>query len=125
MLERLILVVDGDPALRGLVVEVLEEAGYAVAEAEHGQEALELSLQRRPTVILTNDLLPDMSGLCLLRQLKDDPATRQTPTVLLSGLRHQSADLLPADRVVALPFDIDVLQRAVEALADSTTTSMA
>lgn len=125
MVDRLVLVVEGDISLRGLIAEVIQDAGYAVVEAEYGHQALTLVRQQPPSAILVNHLLPDISGLSLLRQLKDEPATREIPTILLSGRFHQLVDHGVADRVVSLPFDIDALQRQIEALVGAAAASVA
>jgi CheY-like chemotaxis protein len=124
MVERLVLVVDGDVSVRGIVGEVLEDAGYSVIEAEDAGQALVLARLRQPAAILVNHALPDASGPGLIRRFKDEPATREIPTVLLSGRFHQLADHDVADGVVSLPFDIDVLLGQVEAVIGTAATAV-
>jgi CheY-like chemotaxis protein len=125
MVEQLVLIVDGDISMRGIVGEVLQDAGYTIVEAEYAEQALVLARQHSPAAILVNHLLPDAFGPDLIRQFRDEPATRDIPTILLSGCFHQLTDHDVADRVVSLPFDIDVLQREIEAVVGTAATTVA
>ena len=118
MAQRTVLVVDDDAAIRALVVELLDDAGYAVLEADRGKTALRLAREHVPSVVLVDYVLPDMSGLDLLEQLRGQRASRSIPVMLVSGRAHQLVDRdHGADRVLAKPFDIDVLLEQVESLA--------
>lgn len=126
MQARTVLVVEDDPAIRGLVAELLDDAGYAVLQTRLGQDGLRLAAEHAPIVLLMNQSLPDMSGLDVLGQLRHQPATRQIPVVLISGRAHQLADgASGADRVLPMPFDIDELLAHVEQLALQTEGSAA
>lgn len=78
-----ILCIDDDPSLRDLVRLVLEEAGYTVALATSGAQALRLAAQLRPDLILLDIVLPDTDGLALIPQLQ---AVSAAPIVILSAL---------------------------------------
>jgi DNA-binding response OmpR family regulator len=126
MHPRSVLVVEDDAAIRGLVAEVLNDAGYLVLEADRGHAALRLAQQHLPSVVLTDHMLPDMSGLDLLEQLKVRAASRFIPVMLVSGRAHQLAEHdHGADRLLAKPFDIDVLLEHVDALATLTENRVA
>lgn len=80
-----ILVVDDEPSLRRLLRTTLEQAGHEVLEAADGPQALLLARSTLPGLILLDVALPGLSGLEVCRQLRDGPATGQTPTLLISG----------------------------------------
>ena len=118
MQDRTVLVVEDDPAIRGLIADVLDEAGYTVLLTDHGRRGLRLAQDCEPSVVLVNQTLSDMAGLDLLERLRHSPSTRHIPVVLISGGGRQLADgSSPADRVLPMPFDIDVLLTHVEQLA--------
>jgi DNA-binding response OmpR family regulator len=118
MERRTVLIVDDDPAIRELIAEILDEAGYTVLEADCGRQALRLAQEHVPTVVLVDQMLPDMSGLDVLERLRAQAASRYIPVVLVSGLAHQLAGGdHGADRVLAKPFDIIDLIEQVDALA--------
>src|SRR5687768_6850157 len=105
-----VLVVEDDASIRALVVELLDDAGYTVIEADRGQMALRLAREHVPSVVLMDHLLPDMSGLDLLDQLRSERSARHIPVMLVSGRPHQLVDGgHSADLILAKPFDIDVL----------------
>jgi CheY-like chemotaxis protein len=81
--QATILVVDDEPAIRAVAARILRREGYAVLEAADGQEALLLASARDVSLLLTDTVMPRMSGTALadrLRQLK--PAL---PVVYMSG----------------------------------------
>jgi CheY-like chemotaxis protein len=113
-----VLIVEDDVTVRTLIAELLEEAGYAVVEADCGRQALRLAHVQVPSVALIDHRLPDMSGLDVLERLRARPASRYIPVMLVSGLAHQLVDQdHGADRVLFKPFDITVLVDQVNALA--------
>jgi DNA-binding response OmpR family regulator len=81
----LILVVEDEPDIAKLISIMLTRAGYAVDIAETGKQALE-ALKQKTYVAMTLDLmLPDVSGIELIRTLRDQPETNQLPIVVISA----------------------------------------
>ena len=80
-----VLVVEDNEDNRALVVKVLSRAGYAVAEAVSGEEALESARVSPPDLVLMDLHLAGMDGLDATRRLKANPATRETPVVALTA----------------------------------------
>ncbi|WP_165252771.1 hybrid sensor histidine kinase/response regulator [Paludisphaera soli] len=78
-----ILVVDDDAAKRHAVTKILRRAGYAIREAETGTDALRL-VAERPSLIVLDVKLPDLSGFEVCRRIKEDPATAMIPVLHLS-----------------------------------------
>ena len=125
MNDRIVLVVDDDPAIRELMVELLDEAGYRVLAADFGKQGLGLAQEFIPSVVLVNHSLPDMSGLDLLERLRARPATKRIPVVLVTGRSPQPGQAGGADRILPMPFDIDVLLTHVEQLTLESRGSVA
>ena len=106
-----VLLVEDDPELTAMLVELLEEEGYVVDVAPDGQRGLHLGLTRDYDVVLLDRGLPAIDGLDLLTRLRGQGRT--TPTLVLSALAH------PGDRVAGLdagaedylgkPFDVEEL----------------
>ena len=81
-----ILVVDDQVAIAGLMSQLLTMRGYEVVTATSAEEA-EAEIRRQPPdLILSDVMMPGKSGYDLCRQLKEDPATRLIPFVLITGL---------------------------------------
>ncbi len=110
-----ILVCDDDPSLRELVRAVLGPR-YRFVEAADGVEALALAREDRPDLIVLDVMLPGLSGIEVLEQLRDDAALRSLPVVVITAWSHAEveAHVAGADRFVSKPFDPDLLSAAVE-----------
>lgn len=80
-----VVVTDDEPHIRAIVSAKLRAAGYDVHEAGDGEEALALTRQVRPNLVITDLQMPYMSGLELCTALKADPGTSQIPALLLTA----------------------------------------
>lgn len=82
----LILVVDDDPAGRDGFAWLLRDAGFEVQEAGTGKQALDLSAERKPHLVVLDVMLPDMDGYEVCRRIKEGPGSPFTLVLLVSGL---------------------------------------
>jgi CheY-like chemotaxis protein len=96
-----ILLVEDSKLLRLATGRALARAGYEIAFAADGDEALLMANENRPGLILLDMMLPKLSGLEVLKALKKDPATAAIPVVILTGLSHTNADRLRDDGAFA------------------------
>jgi putative two-component system response regulator len=115
-----ILLVDDDPALRTLLRTTFEVADVDVVEAENAEAARRRIRAARPDVIVLDVKMPGTSGLDLCAKLKESPATRDIPIVLLTGADGEtSADAkrAGADAFVRKPFSPLALLAVAERLA--------
>jgi DNA-binding NarL/FixJ family response regulator len=111
--KRVVLVVDDDDALRGLVRGMLERAGFGVVEAADGDAALQAADETPLHLALLDVVLPGMSGYELFEALRER-LDEELPVIFLSGTRTDRYDrvaglLLGADDYVVKPFDPDEL----------------
>ena len=79
-----ILTVDDSASMRQMVAFTLKGAGYEVAEAADGQEALQLCQGRRFSLVLTDVNMPRMDGISLIRALRALPSYKFTPILMLT-----------------------------------------
>src|SRR4029078_13689787 len=116
-----ILVVEDEPGLRYLLNDILKE-DYIVYEAEDGQKALSFIGKIIPDLVICDVLMPNMSGLQLCNQMKNDPATCQVPFVLLSARaseeQHMEGCEAGADAYIAKPFHIAHLKLRIRKLLE-------
>ena len=82
-----VLVVDDEPDIRYLLRIALEEAGYGVVEAAHGEAALEQVRRSRPQLVVTDWMMPRMSGGELIERLRAVEGTRAIPILIVSSTR--------------------------------------
>lgn len=85
MNRQRILVIDGNLGLAELVRLILGNEGYDVTIARSGEEGYQQALHLRPDLILMDVVLPGMDGYTLCRQLRQKPATRSIPILILSS----------------------------------------
>jgi len=81
-----ILVVDDQPSIAGLMSQLLGVRGYEVITASSAEQAEAEVSRQLPDLILSDVMMPGKSGYDLCRALKDNPATRLIPFVLITGL---------------------------------------
>lgn len=110
--HHIILNVDDDEGGRYAKTRIFERAGYRVLEASTGGEALKLVHQERPHLVLLDVGLPDINGLEVCRQIKNDLATAQVMVLQVSA-----TCVRPVDRAVGLTGGADVyLTEPVESI---------
>ena len=100
-MKRKILVVDDEPDAVELVEFNLRQAGFDVATAADGAEALKKARAARPDLIVLDVMLPEMDGLEVCKVLRRDPATADVPIIMLTA---RAAEV---DRVVGLEIGAD------------------
>jgi len=95
-----VLVVDDDPHMRMLIRRILEAGGYAVQEADHGQAALDIMANAPlPDIVVTDLMMPVMSGMEFVRQLRSEPTTAALPIVAVSADTMSEAGVAVFDSV--------------------------
>ena len=108
-IPRKLLVVDDDPIIRDMMVDILEFEGYTVHTARNGQEALKLLRGEEPYLVFLDLMMPVMSGEELCTHLQSEPEVRrQHVIVLMSALdRLEEAGSLKADAIMSKPFVVE------------------
>ena len=117
-----ILVVDDDLGTRLSISDYLELSGYIVITADDGQEALEIVEEYHPDLIVTDIVMPRMNGYELVRQVRQKPAFRLLPVILLTAriktqeriLGYQSG----CDLYLPKPFELEELAAAIRNLLE-------
>jgi len=113
---RRILVVDDDASVRCFLETVLSDAGYAVAQASSGSEALRLAASWRPDCITMDLRMPGMGGVEVIRSLRAGALTRDIPVVVVSVISDRERGSTGADAAVVKPVDQDALLATVRGL---------
>jgi signal transduction histidine kinase/CheY-like chemotaxis protein len=81
-----VLVIDDDRTAVDLVEVILESEGYRVLKAFQGQEGVDVATREHPDVVILDLIMPEMSGVAVAHQLKQIPATRSIPIIVLTSL---------------------------------------
>ena len=84
-----ILVVDDEPYMLRFIQILLEREGYEMIKAGNGREAVEVAMRENPRLVVMDAMMPKMDGLTALRLLKQEPATRTIPVIMLTANPHK------------------------------------
>lgn len=83
-MSQTILAVDDSPSMRRMVAHVLRTGGYQVVEAEDGEDALRIARSQRVDAVLTDQNMPGMDGIALVKRLRALDGYARTPILLLT-----------------------------------------
>jgi two-component system chemotaxis response regulator CheY len=110
MAQRRILVVDDDTSIRSFVEMALDGEGYAVSTANNGAQALTVSSQQPPDLILLDMRMPVMDGWTFARRYRDQDGPH-APIVVITAATDagERAAEIQADGYLGKPFDLDEL----------------
>ena len=81
-----VLIVDDVPDNLSLLHDALDESGYTVLVATHGESALQRAAQTLPDIVLLDAVMPGMDGFEVARRLKAQPDTAHIPIIFMTGL---------------------------------------
>lgn len=84
--QATVLVVDDDPTFRAYARAALEQEGYAVREAEDGEDGIELARAESIQIVLLDWRMPGLSGIRACRQLREDPAVGPVRVMMVTAL---------------------------------------
>jgi DNA-binding response OmpR family regulator len=115
-----ILVADDNETNRDILATRLEANGYEVLHARDGEEALAITRQHRPDLILLDIMMPKLDGIEVCKQLKADAALHLTPVIMVTA-KADSGDVVEgldagADEYLTKPIDQKALVARVKAL---------
>lgn len=116
--QKIILVVEDNPAMNNAICDILELNDYTVYSASQGQEALALMQKTKPDVILCDIMMPQMDGYTLLRHTRADDRLRTLPFIFLTARSSpedkRQAKSIGIEDYLVKPVDPEDLLVAVE-----------
>ena len=122
-LEKTVIVVEDEPDMAEMFAEMVRLMGLEVIKSHSGMRAIDLIAEKKPSVVLLDMMMPDVSGLEVLRHLRRDPRLSRIPVIVVS------AKSLPSDVRKGLdagasfyltkPVSFDDLKRALDHVAQT------
>lgn len=118
-----ILIVDDEPDVLGVLGKRLAGAGYQVIKAESGEDALAKAKTELPNLIVLDIIMPDMDGGEVARRLKEEPLTKDIPTIFLTCLytrreEKKEGHLVKENFFVAKPYNpteiLDIIRKNIK-----------
>ena len=118
MQKQRALIVDDSEVLRRLIEMCLKPAGFEIATAGSGGEAIALAAEFHPDLILLDIGLPDMTGWEVLAAIRASAVTAEAKVLILSGYEdvHSEAERLGADGALVKPFRNNELREVAVAM---------
>jgi len=118
-MPKRILVVDDEPDILQVAVFRLKKAGYDVAQAVNGREAIDSIKALRPDLVLLDLRLPEISGFEVCRIIKSDNELRNIPVIIftasVNGLEEKMKEM-GADAYLPKPFEPDQLLEKIKSI---------
>lgn len=115
--QRVILVVEDEPGIRGALELLLGLEGFTVVTASNGVQALEVLSRVDCDLIITDHMMPLMDGPMFLGRLRADERLRRVPALMISAVSRPPEPVQAlADGFVAKPFEIPELLVVVRRL---------
>jgi two-component system phosphate regulon response regulator PhoB len=118
MPKPLVLVIDDEKDILKLLQYNLEKEGYQTLAAKTGEEGLELAKSKKPSLIVLDLMLPGLDGLEVCKLLKNDPATKSTPVIMLTAKSSEVDQVvgleLGAVDYIAKPFSVKIFLARVK-----------
>jgi CheY-like chemotaxis protein len=117
-----ILLVDDENAVHAMVRHALSRAfpdgRYSVISALNGTEAVKMIATALPDIVITDAMMPGLSGFDLIREIKSRPETSDIPIILVTSLESENGAVMDAsgkaDFCISKPFSLDEVAECVE-----------
>ena len=121
--QSLVLIIEDDPLIRLLFRGTLEALGLACEESDDGNDGLEKARFAKPDLIIVDLFIPGLDGNSLCQQLRDDPACKRIPILIVTGSRDQStidrAMQSGANDYLTKPVNLEILSDRVTKLLEN------
>lgn len=113
--SRVILIAEDEESIALTLSYIVEDLGYLPLIAAQGQEALELACTRHPVLIITDLMMPRMSGRELIAALRQGATDApRTPIILTTAAGAAYISDIDADAVLPKPFDIATVEALLQ-----------
>jgi two-component system phosphate regulon response regulator PhoB len=120
MSRQKLLIVEDEPSLTEVLSYNLRREGYEVVVAHEGREGLRKAQMLLPDLVILDLMLPGLDGIEICRELRANPATANTPVLMLTAKAEETDQVVGfavgADDYVTKPFSVKVLLQRVKVL---------
>jgi signal transduction histidine kinase/DNA-binding response OmpR family regulator len=120
--KQILLIVEDHEEMRAFIREIFEKS-FQVIEADKGENGLEMALTYLPDVVITDWMMPGMSGVSLCKEIRKNTKTSHIPVVILTSKSSQESQIegmqSGADDFISKPFHADILELRVAKLLEA------
>ncbi len=118
-----VIVVDDDPIVGSLSMELLKDAGFSALLIQDSLKAQEAIKKEKPSLVILDILMPGIDGLTLLHRLKSDPETEKVRAIVVSGKSFEAektrAAQFGAELFIEKPYDVDTFGQKITEIMKS------
>jgi len=118
-----ILIVEDTRLQAEILKDILQKRNFTIAVADNGKKALELVIQKKPDLIISDVIMPVMNGYDLCKEIKKNEHTRDIPLILLAALSDPKDVALAlqsgADNFITKPYQADYILRQVKTILET------
>ncbi|HOI42865.1 MAG TPA: response regulator [Elusimicrobiales bacterium] len=118
-----IMIIDDDPMVGELSRDLLTDAGWQVDLVQDSMAAIPAIKERTPRLIITDIMMPGITGMDICKAVKSDPALKHIKIIVVSGksyeVERQRALQFGADFFIQKPYDIETFSRTVREILES------
>ena len=116
--SRKVLVVDDEIHIVTVVAIKLRNNGYEVITADNGKDAFDVACQEQPDIIVTDFQMPTMTGIEMVRKLRQNEGTKDIPVIMLTArgfaIEEIQREELRISELLSKPFSPKELLRSIE-----------
>ncbi len=124
-----IIVVDDDPMVGQLSRDLLTDDGWKVMLIDDSRAAFPAIKQHMPKMVISDIMMPGITGLDICKLIKTDPATKKIKVIIVSGksyeVEKQRAFQLGADYFLQKPYNVETFSKTVRSIMEGAATSQA
>ena len=121
-----VIVVDDDPMVGSLTLELLKDAGFEVRLIQDSLKAQEEIRREQPALVVLDILMPGIDGLTLLHRLKSDPETAKIRAIVVSGKSFAAektrARQYGAELFIEKPYNVDTFGAQITAIMNTSAS---
>ena len=111
---KVVLIAEDEEPIAQALAYLVEDAGYTPVVAVHGKAALEMALAQRPDLIITDLMMPQMSGKELISALRAALNLATPPIILMTAAGRRYTDAAGANALLSKPFDLSDVEALLE-----------
>jgi DNA-binding response OmpR family regulator len=111
---KVVLIAEDEEPIAQALAYLVEDAGYSPVIAAHGKAALEIALAQRPDLIITDLMMPQMSGKEFISALRAALDSATPPIILMTAAGRRYTDAAGANALLSKPFDLSEVEALLE-----------
>lgn len=115
-----ILIIEDSSTISGMLMKVLQKAGYSVTRTPNGRFGLEMAIKEKPELILLDISIPGLNGIEVCKAIRKNPETNRTKIIIVSALAEDKdmddARAAGAELYITKPFLMEEVLNSIKSV---------